>query len=91
MSRSSTTILVFEKKKSIGQETKEDTSMKRIIGLAALAVVLACGSRQRAADNVKIGVLTDMSSLYADCPDRLRRCGQAGGRRFHERSPEREG
>ncbi len=40
--------------------------MKRIIGLAALAFALASGSASAQQINVKIGVLTDMSSLYAD-------------------------
>ncbi len=40
--------------------------MKRTIALAALAAVLACGSAQAQQINVKIGVLSDMSSLYAD-------------------------
>jgi branched-chain amino acid transport system substrate-binding protein len=40
--------------------------MKRMVSLAALAVVLACGSAFGQQVNVKIGVLTDMSSLYAD-------------------------
>ncbi|MGB9041146.1 MAG: ABC transporter substrate-binding protein [Pseudolabrys sp.] len=40
--------------------------MKRIIGLTALAVVLACSTANAQQLNVKIGVLTDMSSLYAD-------------------------
>jgi len=40
--------------------------MKRMIGLTALAVVLACGTANAQQINVKIGVLTDMSSLYAD-------------------------
>ncbi|MGC2113404.1 MAG: ABC transporter substrate-binding protein, partial [Pseudolabrys sp.] len=40
--------------------------MKRMIGLTALAVVLACGTATAQQINVKIGVLTDMSSLYAD-------------------------
>jgi len=39
--------------------------MKRYIGLAALAAVLAAGTAQ-AQTTVKIGVLSDMSSLYAD-------------------------
>jgi len=34
--------------------------------LAALAVMLACGTASAQQVNVKIGVLTDMSSLYAD-------------------------
>jgi branched-chain amino acid transport system substrate-binding protein len=40
--------------------------MKRMVSLAALAVVLACGGAFGQLINVKIGVLTDMSSLYAD-------------------------
>src|SRR3954451_17536277 len=39
--------------------------MKRLT-LAALAVVFACGIAQAQQINVKIGVLSDMSSLYAD-------------------------
>jgi branched-chain amino acid transport system substrate-binding protein len=40
--------------------------MKRTIGLAALAVILGCGAASAQQVNVKIGVLTDMASLYAD-------------------------
>jgi branched-chain amino acid transport system substrate-binding protein len=40
--------------------------MKRHLGLAALAAVLAAGPAQAQQINVKVGVLTDMSSLYAD-------------------------
>src|SRR4051794_24778176 len=40
--------------------------MKRVFGIAALAALLACGTAQAQQINVKIGVLTDMSSLYAD-------------------------
>jgi branched-chain amino acid transport system substrate-binding protein len=40
--------------------------MKRLLSLTALAVVLAAGSAQAQQLNVKIGVLSDMSSLYAD-------------------------
>jgi branched-chain amino acid transport system substrate-binding protein len=40
--------------------------MKQTIGLTALAVMLACGTANAQQVNVKIGVLTDMSSLYAD-------------------------
>ena len=40
--------------------------MKRTISLAALAVLLAYGAANAQQVNVKIGVLTDMSSLYAD-------------------------
>ncbi len=40
--------------------------MKRLFGLAAFGAVLACAPAQAQQINVKIGVLTDMSSLYAD-------------------------
>jgi len=40
--------------------------MKRVFGIAALAAVLACGTVHAQQINVKIGVLSDMSSLYAD-------------------------
>src|SRR5882757_9725000 len=40
--------------------------MKNILSLAALAAALACGSAQAQQLNVKIGVMSDMSSLYAD-------------------------
>jgi branched-chain amino acid transport system substrate-binding protein len=40
--------------------------MKRMVSLTALTVVLACGTALGQQINVKIGVLTDMSSLYAD-------------------------
>jgi branched-chain amino acid transport system substrate-binding protein len=40
--------------------------MKRVIGLSALAAILACGTASAQQINVKVGVLTDMSSLYAD-------------------------
>ncbi len=40
--------------------------MKRKMSLAALAVILTCGTSSAQQVNVKIGVLTDMSSLYAD-------------------------
>ena len=40
--------------------------MKRTLGLTALAVMLACSVASAQQINVKIGVLTDMSSLYAD-------------------------
>jgi branched-chain amino acid transport system substrate-binding protein len=39
--------------------------MKYLVSMAALAAALACGSAQ-AQQTVKIGVLSDMSSLYAD-------------------------
>jgi branched-chain amino acid transport system substrate-binding protein len=40
--------------------------MKRTLGLAALAAMLACGAANAQQINVKIGVLSDMSSLYSD-------------------------
>ena len=40
--------------------------MKKVLGLAALAAALACGGANAQQLNVKIGVLSDMSSLYAD-------------------------
>src|ERR1700682_356216 len=42
--------------------------MKRLIGSAALAAVLACGAAQAQMTDgvIKIGVLNDMSGLYAD-------------------------
>jgi branched-chain amino acid transport system substrate-binding protein len=45
---------------------KEDYVMKRTIGLAAFAVMLACGTASSQQVNVKVGVLSDMSSLYSD-------------------------
>jgi branched-chain amino acid transport system substrate-binding protein len=40
--------------------------MKRLVSLTAVAVALAAGSAQAQQVSVKIGVLSDMSSLYAD-------------------------
>jgi branched-chain amino acid transport system substrate-binding protein len=40
--------------------------MRKALGLAAIAAVLACGAANAQQVNVKIGVLSDMSSLYAD-------------------------
>ena len=42
--------------------------LRKTIGLAALAAALVCGGAyaQQKQINVKIGVLTDMASLYAD-------------------------
>jgi branched-chain amino acid transport system substrate-binding protein len=40
--------------------------MKRLLSLTAVAVVLAASSAQAQQLNVKIGVMSDMSSLYAD-------------------------
>jgi branched-chain amino acid transport system substrate-binding protein len=46
--------------------------MKRIIGLAALAAALACGTAQAQYSDgvIKIGVMNDMSGLYADISGR---------------------
>ena len=40
--------------------------MRKTLGLAALAAVLVCGTAHAQQVNVKIGVLSDMSSLYSD-------------------------
>ena len=40
--------------------------MNRMISLTALACMLTCGTANAQQINVKVGVLTDMSSLYAD-------------------------
>jgi branched-chain amino acid transport system substrate-binding protein len=40
--------------------------MKRTFALAAFAALLACSTAQAQQINVKIGVLTDMASIYAD-------------------------
>jgi branched-chain amino acid transport system substrate-binding protein len=40
--------------------------MRSLVSLAALAAALACGSAQAQQLNLKIGVMSDMSSLYAD-------------------------
>src|SRR5215813_1875323 len=40
--------------------------MRRLLGLAALSAALACGSAHAQQVTVKIGVLSDVSSLYSD-------------------------
>jgi len=40
--------------------------MRKMMWLAALAAGLACGTASAQDVNVKIGVLSDMSSLYSD-------------------------
>ena len=61
--------------------------MKRLFGLAAFAAALACAPAQAQQINVKIGVLSDMSSLYADLGGAgLGRRREDGGRRLHEGS-----
>src|SRR5216684_3149224 len=46
-------------------EKTEECCMKRLIGVAALAALLA-GGAAHAQVNVKVGVLSDVSSLYSD-------------------------
>src|SRR6266849_2990096 len=46
-------------------EKTEECCMKRLIGVAALAALLA-GGAAHAQVTVKVGVLSDMSSLYSD-------------------------
>jgi branched-chain amino acid transport system substrate-binding protein len=48
------------------QDNKEDAPMRKTLGLAALAAILACGGAYAQQVTVKIGVLSDMSSLYSD-------------------------
>src|SRR5689334_16896649 len=62
----SCTSISVSKRTSLNGAKQEETSMKRKMSLAALAVILACGTASAQQINVKIGVLTDMSSLYAD-------------------------
>ena len=40
--------------------------MKGLVSLTAIAVALAAGTAQAQQVNVKVGVLSDMSSLYSD-------------------------
>jgi branched-chain amino acid transport system substrate-binding protein len=40
--------------------------MKHLVSMVALAAALACGSAQAQQQTVKIGVMSDMSSLYSD-------------------------
>ena len=60
--------------------------MKSLVSLTALGRRARCGTAQAQQISVKIGVMSDMSSLYADI-DRpgLDRGGQAGDRRLHAR------
>src|SRR5215470_6821792 len=50
---------------TLAKNAEGEIRMKHLISLAAVAAALACGSAQ-AQQTVKIGVLSDMSSLYAD-------------------------
>src|SRR4029079_16233508 len=65
ISASCTTIWVCNKERP-PQNQPGGSAMKRMMTLAVLATALACGTAQAQQMNVKIGVLTDMSSLYAD-------------------------
>src|SRR4051794_18835810 len=47
-------------------ELAEENEMKRLFVLAAFGAALACAPAQAQQITVKIGVLSDMSSLYAD-------------------------
>jgi branched-chain amino acid transport system substrate-binding protein len=40
--------------------------LRKTLGLAALTALLACGTANAQQINVKVGVLTDMASIYAD-------------------------
>src|SRR3954454_3029239 len=62
MSTSCTSISESERKNGSNRRN----GMKRLLSLTALAVVLAAGSAQAQQVNVKIGVMSDMSSRYAD-------------------------
>ena len=62
--RSCTTISVFER--ATKDQTEECNDARKLSGLRRCAAVLACGTAQAQQVNVKIGVLTDMSGLYAD-------------------------
>src|SRR6202166_4560242 len=66
MWRRCTTISACNKSCRRKKVSREDTSMKRTMSWAALAFMLACGTASAEQMSVKIGVLTDMSSLYAD-------------------------
>jgi branched-chain amino acid transport system substrate-binding protein len=47
---------------------KEETAMKHLLSLSALALALGCGAAQAQVTDgvVKIGVMTDMAGLYSD-------------------------
>src|SRR5450756_1907847 len=46
--------------------TRRNALMRKTLGLAVFAAALTCGTASAQQVNVKIGVLTDMSSLYSD-------------------------
>jgi branched-chain amino acid transport system substrate-binding protein len=58
-------ILASEQKCQQAQQ-QGGNKMKRLLGLVALGAAFVCTHAQAQQINVKIGVLTDMSSLYAD-------------------------
>src|SRR6202049_4520536 len=65
MWRSCTTISEFEKARRHRRNIRR-IAMKRLVSLAALAVALVAGTAQAQQVTVKIGVLSDNSSLYSD-------------------------
>ena len=66
--------------------------MKRLMSLAAFSAALMCGTAQAQQVTVKIGVMSDMSSLYADIggPGSTA-AAQAGDRGLRQGQSEREG
>src|ERR1700694_3771576 len=65
MSRSRTTISEFEKARRHRRNIRR-SAMKRLVSLAAFAVALVAGTAHAQQVTVKIGVLSDNSSLYSD-------------------------
>src|ERR1700680_3054176 len=65
MWRSCTTISEFEKARRHRRNLRR-SEMKRLVSLAVLAVALVAGTAQAQQVPVKIGVLSDNSSLYSD-------------------------
>src|SRR5581483_3655853 len=66
MSTSCTTISAYKKDAERHANGRGTRHMKRMFSVAAAAALLACGTASAQQINAKIGVLTDMSSLYAD-------------------------
>src|SRR6185312_11744152 len=66
--RNCTTIWEYDCTTMAARPHKRRKLMKRTLGLVALAASLACGTAyaQQKQIDVKVGVLTDMASLYAD-------------------------
>src|SRR5229473_464597 len=67
-STSCTTIWGCESECRSASYQQEECHMKRLISLAALAIAFGCGSAQAQYTDgtIKIGVMNDMSGLYAD-------------------------